>query len=321
MIIVTGATGFIGSALVWALNKNDKQNILCVDTVPVEKRPGLLDQRAFESFISETELLKQLPHLTGVTAILHMGACSSTTEMDRDYLRRNNTEYTQTLFEWCTKQDIPFIYASSGAVYGDGKKGFDDFADPERYTALNPYGESKLNFDRWVVQQTETPSLWMGLRFFNVYGPHEYYKGSMASVVFKAFHQIKENGNLKLFRSHHADYKDGEQLRDFVYVKDITRWILEILDRKDFVSGIYNMGFGQARSWIDLANAVFKELGQKPNIEWMDIPEELRQRYQYFTEAKMDRFQEQGFSKPQWSLEDGVKDYVSNYLSQEHRYL
>ena len=248
-----------------------------------------------------------------------MGACSSTTELNREYLRENNTLYTQTLFEFCRDNDTRFIYASSGACYGDGKEGFDDQTDPNTFTPLNPYGESKLNFDKWVLTQTEFPPLWMGLRFFNVYGPHEYYKKDMSSVVFKAYRQIKVNGSLKLFRSHHPDYKDGEQLRDFVYVKDITNWIGEIVQGKGY-SGIFNMGFGKARSWLDLAKGVFQNMNREMQIEWIDIPEEMRPRYQYFTEAKMERFLSQDFSQPQWSLEDGITDYIK-YLDQEKPFL
>lgn len=316
MIIVTGATGFIGSALVWEFNNRGATDILAVDVVRPEGRPGVLNRRTYSRFCTHTELWDVLAARPKVTAIVHMGACSSTTELNREYLRTINTEYTQRLFEWCTENKVPFVYASSGAVYGDGQQGFDDQTDPRFFRPLNPYGESKLNFDIWALQQAKTPPLWMGLRFFNVYGPNEYYKQDMSSVVFKAFRQINVNSSLKLFKSHNPQYKDGEQLRDFIYVKDVTRWIAEIVFDKKGFSGIYNMGFGKARTWLALANSVFKELKQEPQIEWVDVPETLRPRYQYFTEAKMDRFLSMGFSRPQWSLEDGIKDYVTNYLNQ-----
>lgn len=316
MIIVTGATGFIGSALVWELNQRGREDIVVVDVIRPDLRNGILSKRKYEKFLTHTELWDFLAQKPKVEAILHMGACSSTTELNRMYLRTINTEYTQRLFEWCTENQTRFIYASSGAVYGDGGQGFDDQTDPRFFQPLNPYGESKLNFDIWALQQSKTPPLWMGLRFFNVYGPNEYYKQDMSSVVFKAYRQIHVNNVLKLFRSHNSQYADGKQLRDFIYVKDVTRWIAEILFENKGYSGIYNMGFGEARTWLDLAAAVFQEIGKPMKVEWMDVPENLRARYQYFTQAKMDRFLSQGFSRPQWSLEKGIKDYVHNYLNQ-----
>jgi len=316
MIIVTGATGFIGSAIIWELNSRGRSDILAVDVVRPDARAGILSKRKFEKFCTHTQLWDVLAQKPKVDFIVHMGACSSTTELNREYLREINTDYTRRLFEWCTENKVPFIYASSGAVYGDGTRGFDDQTDPRFFQPLNPYGESKLNFDIWALQQGATPPLWMGLRFFNVYGPNEYYKQDMSSVVFKAFRQINVNGALKLFRSHDANYKDGEQLRDFVYVKDVTRWIAEIIFDGKGHSGIFNMGYGTARTWLALANSVFKELHKKPEIEWIDVPETLRPRYQYFTQAKMDRFLSMGFSRPQWPLEEGIKDYVTNYLNQ-----
>lgn len=323
MIIVTGANGFIGSALVGTLNEarygdtgSERGELIVVDTIGLQERPQLLAGKTYSKFLLKDEIWKFLgtPEAQNVTAILHMGACSSTTETNAEFLRENNTEYTQRLWNWCTKNQKTFIYASSGAVYGGGEHGFDDATPSETFKPLNLYGESKAAFDRWAVEQKETPPVWFGLRFFNVYGPNEYFKKDMASLVFKAFNQIQDTGALKLFRSHNPQYKDGEQMRDFVYVKDITRWTLELLKQDGKNSGIYNMGYGEARTWVDLARAIFENLGRPMKIDWIDIPSNIRQQYQYFTEAKTDRLMSLGLSAPQWPIEKGVSDYVKNYL-------
>ncbi len=319
MIIVTGANGFIGSMLVWELNSRGIDDIVCVDSVSLEQRPDLLRKRRYKKFILKDELwpfLETPEAKQSVSWILHMGACSSTTELNVEFLRENNTLYTQRLWTWCCEQKKSFIFASSGAVYGDGAEGFDDAAPPKKFKPLNPYGESKAAFDRWAVEQTITPPHWYGLRFFNVFGPNEYFKGSMTSVVFNAFHQINQSGSLKLFRSHRPDYQDGHQKRDFVYVKDITRWMVELME-KNPAAGIYNMGCGRARTWLDLADAVFKSMSKQTKINWIDVPDQMRPRYQYFTEAKMDRLFDLGLSHPQWPLEKGVSDYISEHLSQK----
>ncbi len=317
MIIVTGANGFIGSALVWELNQAGRKDIVCVDTVSTADRPAPLKNRSFQRFLSKDQIwsfLETPEAKKHVESVLHMGACSSTTELNVAFLNENNVEYTRRLWNWCTANRKPFIYASSAAVYGDGTKGFDDATPPKSFLPLNPYGESKAAFDRWAVEQTESPPLWIGLRFFNVYGPNEGHKESMMSVVAKAFSEIRASGRLKLFKSHNSKFADGEQLRDFVYIKDITRWTLELLSKPGIKSGIYNMGFGVARTWLALAGATFKSLETPMNIDWIEIPEVIRDRYQYFTEAKIDRLISLGLSKPQWPLESGVNDYVSNYL-------
>jgi ADP-L-glycero-D-manno-heptose 6-epimerase len=321
MFIITGATGFIGSALVWELNQHGISDLVLSDHIPPSDRPDLLKKRRYKDFIPAAQLHEFLKTAQDVQAVFHMGACSTTTETDEDYLRRNNLEYSQNIFRWCTARRVPLIYASSGAVYGDGKKGFDDSTDPNEFIPLNLYGWSKLKMDIWALQQTQTPPHWYGLRFFNVYGPNEYHKGDMASVPFKAFRQISENGKLRLFKSHVDQYKDGEQLRDFVYVKDITRWMREMLENPQVQSGIYNMGFGQARTWLDLAKNVFLGMKKTMQIDWIEIPPNIRNQYQYFTEAKMDRLLGQKLSNPQWPLEKGIQDYVVNYLGQKDPYL
>jgi len=327
MIIVTGATGFIGSAMIWQLNQRGENSIVAVDTVPPSVKSGPLGQRRYDRFLFKDQLWNYLAEVDAkrmpIQAVIHMGACSSTTELNTAFLYENNFLYTQRLWQWCASNRVPFLYASSGAVYGDGAKGFDDASPSHIFKPLNPYGESKAMFDRWVeLEKPAAPPAWYGLRFFNVYGPNEYLKGDMASVVFKAFHQIRETGRLKLFKSHRPDFKDGEQLRDFVYVKDIVRWmdelVLQAIERRPAPSGIYNMGYGKARSWNDLAKSTFAGLGKPMTIDYIDIPVDMRPRYQYFTEARLERLMGLHLSPPRWSLEAGVTDYVTNHLLPGH---
>ncbi len=315
MIIVTGANGFIGSAFIWELNRSGESDIIAVDRIGLKERSALLQSKRIKKFLLKDEIWHFLASSDAklVRAVVHMGACSSTTEMDEVFLKENNTEYTKSLWAWCAKNAVPYLFASSGAIYGDGSLGFSDESDPQLFTALNPYGLSKLVVDQWVLKQNEAPPYWYALRFFNVYGPNEYYKGEMASVVFKATGQIRDSSELKLFKSNNPKYADGKQMRDFVYVKDITRWMLELLNRK-IHSGIYNMGNGLARTWLDLANCTFGAMKRPVKISWIDIPETLRPRYQYYTEANMTKLFTAGLSRPEWPLEKGITDYVENYL-------
>jgi len=318
MIIVTGANGFIGSVIVWELNQRGLKDIVCVDSVGLQER-NLLKKQTYSKFLLKDELwpfLETAEAKKSVSWIIHMGACSSTTETNKEFLWENNTYYTQRIFEWATQNHKSVIYASSAATYGAGELGFDDTTDSELLKPLNLYGESKVLFDRWAVKQKQTPEHWYGLKFFNVFGPNEYHKESMASVAFKAYNQIKDTGALGLFKSADPKYKDGEFMRDFVYVKDITTWIMELMDKKPS-NGIYNMGFGQPRSWLNLAQAVFSALGKEMKINWLEMPENIRGQYQYFTEAKTNKWLAAGMSPSKWPLDKAVKDYVQNYLVKE----
>ncbi|MCK6596988.1 MAG: ADP-glyceromanno-heptose 6-epimerase [Bdellovibrionaceae bacterium] len=326
-VIVTGANGFIGSVIIWQLNKIGFTQIVAVDSISLEKR-NLLKHLKFAKFLLKDQLIKELQLeakdrsevLKKVSWIIHMGACSSTTETNWEFLLENNTHYTQKLYEWAQKNHSGFIYASSAATYGAGENGFDDNFDSEKLKPLNLYGESKVLFDRWLMKQVALPEKVYGLKFFNVFGPMEYHKESMASVVYKSFHLIKQTSQVQLFKSHKPEYKDGEQLRDFVYVKDVSRWILELMNKKPR-SGIYNMGFGKARTWLDLATSVFRSMNKTANIQWIEIPDNIKNQYQYFTEAKMGKLFQQNLSSPEWPLEKAIEDYVKNYLEKGDAFL
>ncbi len=318
MIIVTGANGFIGSVMVWELNQMGLTDIIAVDSVGLNER-NLLGKRTINKFLLKDDLWAFLDSSEAkqkVTWVIHMGACSSTTETNKEFLWENNTYYTQRIFEWCADHNKSMIYASSAATYGAGELGFDDTTDSEKLRPLNLYGESKVLFDRWAVKQTKTPPHWYGLKFFNVFGPNEYHKEAMSSVAFKAYNQIKANGELGLFKSANPNYKDGEFMRDFVYVKDVTGWMAELMNKKP-ANGIYNMGFGKPRTWLDLANAVFTAMNKDLKINWLEMPENIRGQYQYFTEAKTTKWIAAGMSSAKWPLEKAVADYVQNYLSKE----
>jgi ADP-L-glycero-D-manno-heptose 6-epimerase len=322
MTIITGANGFIGSAMVWQLNQAGITDIVAVDSVSLSNR-NLLQKRTYSKFYESNELWSFLTTdeaRKSVTWVIHMGACSSTTETNWDFLYSNNFQYTQRLFEWCSQNQKNLIYASSAATYGAGENGFEDSFDSEKLKPLNLYGESKVLMDRWAVKQKANPQNWYGLKFFNVFGPNEYEKGSMASVAYKAYHQIQNTSELGLFKSYHSQYQDGRQLRDFVYVKDVTRWMKELIDKTP-ENGIYNMGFGKARSWLDMAEALFDSSKKELKINWLEMPENIKNQYQYFTEANMQKWMQAGMSKPEWSLEKAIEDYVKNYLSQTDPWL
>lgn len=322
MIVVTGANGFIGSAMVWQLNQSGFSDIIAVDSVPLSAR-DLLKKRQYKQFFEAHELwsfLMSQEAKKSVTCIVHMGACSSTTETNWDYLYSNNFQYSQRLFEWCAQNQKGLIYASSAATYGAGENGFTDSFDSEKLKPLNLYGESKVIMDRWAVKQKASPPYWYALKFFNVFGPNEYEKGPMASVAFKAYHQILDRNELGLFKSYNIQYENGKQLRDFVYVKDVVRWMQELMYKKP-ANGIYNMGFGRARTWLDMAQPLFLSMGREMKINWLEMPENIRNQYQYFTEADMRKWQNAGLSEPAWPLELAISDYVQNYLSQTDPWL
>lgn len=316
MIIITGGAGFIGSATVWKLNQTGRNDIVIVDELRDGEKWKNLNGLLFADIYHKADFLdmvldNEVPFKPEV--IIHLGACSSTTEKDADYLLHNNFVYTVELAKYALERDIRFIYASSAATYGSGEKGYDDNEQElESLRPLNMYGYSKQMFDLWAKQNKVLDRI-VGLKYFNVYGPNEFHKGDMRSVVHKSFEQIRDTGKVKLFKSTDSKYKDGGQMRDFIYVKDAVDMTLYFLDNTD-VNGIYNVGTGKARTWNDLVTAVFKAVGKPVNIEYIDMPQQLIGKYQNFTEAKMNKIKEAGYKKEITSLEKGVEDYVKNYL-------
>lgn len=319
MIVVTGGAGFIGSSIVWALNQRRKDNILIIDHLGTnnEKWRNLAPLRFLEymekdSFIDCIEN-DSLPD--NISCIIHMGACSSTTETDNTYLVKNNFKYSQAIASYCLDKHIRLIYASSAATYGGGQVGYcDGFENIEALRPLNMYGYSKQMFDLWAKRNNVFDEM-VGLKFSNVYGPNEYHKGPMKSVALSAFEQVQQTGSVKLFKSYRSEYNNGEQMRDFVYIKDIVSIVLHFLDHPE-VNGLFNAGSGHARTWNDLTNAVFKALDKEPNIEYIDMPQSLKEKYQYYTELDMTNLVKSGFTTKLKSLERNVKDYVQNYLLQ-----
>jgi len=323
MIIVTGGAGFIGSAFVWKLNTEGINDIVIVDELGHTDKWKNLVNRRYVEYIHKDVFLRmlrsdQIPFKP--VAIIHMGACSSTTERNADYLMDNNYHYTCRLAEWALARDIRFIYASSAATYGDGSQGFsDENIVTETLRPINMYGYSKQLFDLWVLRNKVETKL-AGIKFFNVFGPNEYHKGDMRSVVHKAFEQIRDTGMVRLFRSYKPEYVDGGQMRDFVYIKDCVEvmwWLLQYPK----IHGIFNLGTGKARTWNDLIHAVFSAMNMKPCIEYFDMPPEIRNQYQYFTEARMDKLQQAGYPVNFLPLEAAVQDYVANYLQKPDPHL
>jgi ADP-L-glycero-D-manno-heptose 6-epimerase len=316
MIIVTGAAGFIGSCLVSKLNNKGIKEIVLVDDFSREDKNRNILNKAFETTVDRRIFSEWFRQNNGhIDFVFHIGARTDTTEFNKAVFDELNLNYSKMVWELCAGYNIPLIYASSAATYGDGSLGYDD--DPGLIPSLkplNPYGESKNEFDKWVLEQDAHPPYWYGLKFFNVYGPNEYHKGRMASVVFHAFRQIRETGSVRLFRSHRPDYQDGWQLRDFIYVKDVTD-VLYFLMHCRHTSGIYNLGTGGARTFLDLVNSVFSALNLEPRVEFIDTPSDIRDKYQYFTEAPMSRLRGLGYDKPFHPLEQGIEEYVQGYLS------
>ncbi|WP_422354878.1 ADP-glyceromanno-heptose 6-epimerase [Roseivirga pacifica] len=315
MIVVTGAAGFIGSCLVSKLNDEGYKDIVVVDHFDNEEKNKNLVGKSIKESVDRDNFIDWLDEVQDkVEFIFHLGARTNTAEFDAKLLAKLNTDYTKAVWQKCIAYQIPLVYASSAATYGLGEYGYvDDHSKIEHLIPLNPYGDSKNEFDKWALKQEETPFFWAGLKFFNVYGPNEYHKGRMASVIMHAFNQIKATDGMKLFRSHNPEFKDGEQKRDFVYVKDVVNVCMFLMNhRKD--SAIYNLGSGKARTFLDLVRATFKAMDKEEQISFIDTPADIRDKYQYFTEADMSKLKSIGYETPFTSLEEGVTDYVKNYL-------
>ena len=320
MIVVTGAAGFIGSCLIGYLNTLGFENIVIVDEFSREDKIPNLERKHFAYKIEREDFFNWLnTENPPIASIFHLGARTDTTEFDYSVHEKLNVLFSQNIWNYCTEKQIPLVYASSAATYGAGEFGYDDNHNVvEKLQPLNAYGISKNEFDKWALIQNDAPPAWFGLKFFNVYGPNEFHKARMASVIFHSVNQIKASGLVKLFKSHRPDFKDGQQLRDFIYVKDLLKVAVWLMENQPS-SGLYNLGTGIARSFEDLVKATFAALDLEPNIEFIDMPEDIRDKYQYFTEANMSKLKAVGYIDDFYSLENGVDDYVRNYLS-EHKY-
>ena len=324
VILVTGAAGFIGSCMVGYLNRKGYHNIIIVDEFGNENKKNNYENKKIIARVDRNELFDWLSnHPMHIDFIFHLGARTDTTEFDYSLLEKLNVDYSKKIWNHCVEKNIPLIYASSAATYGGGELAYkDDHELPYKLDPLNPYGRSKNEFDKWAIERSQesvvgsqksAPPFWAGLKFFNVYGPNEYHKGRMASVMFHSFNQIQSTGKVKLFKSHNPQYKDGEQLRDFVYVKDVVEICYWLMNERPG-SGLYNLGTGKARTFKDLVMAIFKSLGKEPVIEYIDTPIDIRNKYQYFTEADMTKLQHAGYKEEFYSLEEGIETYVKNFL-------
>ena len=329
-IIVTGAAGFIGSCMVQYLNQKGFENLVLVDDFGVEEKRKNWEQKQFSAVVERYNLFNWLKQQeTRIDYVIHLGARTDTTEFDYSIHEELNVRYSQEIWQFCTENQVPLIYASSAATYGSGEQGYSDAHDVvEKLIPLNPYGVSKNEFDKWALHQQTQPPFWAGLKFFNVYGPNEYHKGRMASVIWHSFNQVNEKGVVKLFRSHKEGILDGEQLRDFIYVKDVVKvidWMMEQtsghgLSVGKLSPGVYNLGTGVARSFNDLVRATFRGLDREPSIQYIDMPEDIRDKYQYFTQADMHKLLAAGYPGDFYTLEAGVDEYVRSYLRSQSYY-
>ncbi|MGD9639816.1 MAG: ADP-glyceromanno-heptose 6-epimerase [Synergistaceae bacterium] len=314
--IVTGGAGFIGSCIVRLLNDIGYSDIIIVDNIASTEKWKNISNKSFCEYLHKDRLFEILPSLKDVTHIIHMGACSSTTEKNFDYLYRNNFDYSRRLWEYCTKEGLSFIYASSAATYGDGSLGFSDNIEIKNLLPLNGYGYSKQIFDLWAEKQVDKPKQYVGMKFFNVYGPNEYFKGTMASVIYHAYNSVINKGKIQLFRSYKKEYADGEQKRDFLYIKDLCNIVKYFISRPD-ISGLFNIGTGKAETFNRLAESVFKALDMTHNIEYIEMPESIRSKYQYYTAADIKKLRLVGYGNRFYDLENGAEDYIKNYLEKE----
>lgn len=314
--IVTGGAGFIGSCIVRTLNDMGYEDIVVVDNVGSTDKWKNIRSKHFCDYIHKDKFLSILPSLSDITHVIHMGACSSTTEKNFDYLYINNFEYSRQLWNYCAEQGISFLYASSAATYGDGSLGFSDRMDIRPLLPLNGYGYSKQLFDLWTQKQERHPLQYVGMKFFNVYGPNEYSKDTMASVIYHAYRTIIREGKIRLFKSYREDCADGEQRRDFLYVKDLCS-VIKFFINKPAISGLFNVGTGNAETFNKLAAAVFNALGKDPVIEYIEMPKFIREKYQYFTQAEMNKLSAAGYNNPFYDLKHGADDYVKNYLEKK----